>query len=216
MRGVSVLPVVLLAAACTASPEPCIGPGSCAAGTECLANRCVPAGGEPVDATTERRVAEPLAMAVVSSAHHDATLPSAVTFGGVDGDVALYLRFAALWRGAHVDAAFLLLEPMPGALLGAADVPVDVWRVDSAWQPASLGWLAQPRLAQPASRGLARAAPPQTLRIDVTAQVRYLARHPASDHGLVVRGRTSMPPGASFATGVAGGRAPRLEVYVRP
>lgn len=214
MRGLFVLPLALAAAACTASPEPCIGAGSCAAGTECLANRCVPAGGEPVDATSERRVAEPQAMAVVSAAHHAAALPTAVTFGGAGGDVALYLRFPPLWRGARVHAAFLLLEPMPGTLLSPADVPVDVWRVDGEWRPDTLAWLSQPRLAEPSSRGLARAAPPQTLRIDVTALVRYLAAHPGNDRGLVVRGRTARTPGASFATGTAGGRAPRLEVYV--
>lgn len=153
-------------------------------------------------------------MAVTSSAHHDAALPTAVTFGGADGDVALYLRFPAVWRGADVEAAFLLLEPMPGALVGAANVPVEAWRVDGEWQPATLAWLSQPRLAQPSSRGLARSAPPQTLRIDVTALVRYLAGHPGSDRGIALRGRSAVPPGATFATGIAGGRAPWLEVYV--
>ncbi|MEB2313571.1 MAG: DNRLRE domain-containing protein [Sorangiineae bacterium] len=214
MRALSISLAASAFVSCAPSVTPCLGASACGAGRECLANRCVAEGGEPVDAATERVVSEPLAMAVVSAAEHHATLPGAVTFGGATGPLALYLRFPALAPRARIAAAFLLLEPAPGGLRGTTDVPVEVWRVTGAWRPGALRWLAQPTLEGPSSPGLARAAPPQTLRIDVTALARASAARPESARGLVVRSRSALPPGASFATGTAGGRAPRLEVYL--
>ena len=51
--------------ACAAGPRPCRSPSACAEGSECLANRCLPLGAEPVAPETRRVVLDPVAMAVV-------------------------------------------------------------------------------------------------------------------------------------------------------
>ena len=209
--------LALSLAACDRSTQPCMGVGTCPEGTECLANRCTLLGADPVAADTRRLVALPSAMAVIEAdqPESDGELPPAITFGSAHGASALYLRFAPLWRGAKsIESAFLVLEPMPGTRRGPNDVEVDVWRVGGAWSPDELEWLAQPELVPPRARGLARAAPPMPLRIDVTEIVRYFAANERSDHGFALRAGSG-ELGASFATGASGGAAPRLELYVR-
>lgn len=188
----------------------------CPEGQECLANRCVPAGGEPVPSDSQRLVAEPEALAVIGRAEsRPDELPSVVTFGGTDSSTLL-LAFPPIWRGARrIEAAFLLLEPMPGTFGSGADVPVHVWRVRGRWKPETLKPNQLPDFVPPASRGLARSSVDSPLRIDVTDLVTYLATHPSADHGIAVRAGTSDGAGVSFATGSSGGKSPRLEVYAR-
>jgi hypothetical protein len=195
-----------------------MGIGTCPEGSECLANRCTLLGADPVASDTRRIVVVPAAIGVVSA---DAPGPSAelapaVTFGSTAGAAALYLDFAPEWRRAQsIESAFLILEPMPGTRRGRADVRVHAWRVTEDWRASELSWLAQPRRAHPGAVGIARAAPPMPLRMDVTALVRYFAEHERSEHGIVLRAGGGSESGASFATGASGGTAPRLELYVR-
>lgn len=209
----------LAAAACSRGPEPCASAGTCPEGQECLANRCVVAGGEPVPSDSQRLVAEPNAIALVNakSRHDSSELPPAVTFGsGADGAATLYLGFPPVWRGKkRVEAAFLVLEPMPGTAPTTEDVEVEVWRVGARWRPEEVSWLAQPERMLPKSSGIARSAPPIPLRIDVTELARYFADHEHSDFGIAVASGSGSGAGASFATGASGGRGPRLEVYLR-
>jgi hypothetical protein len=195
-----------------------MSPGQCSADMECLANRCVPLGSDPVQPSTRRIVAAPSAIAVVSSRGTGGeTLPAAVTFGGAaEGAAALYLRFAPVWHGAGaIQNAFVLLEPLPGTQIAPDDVEVEAWRVAGAWDPLRLAWLAQPRLAPPRARGIARASPPAPLRIEVTEIVRYWQKHARSERGLAIKSAAGDAFGASFATGAGGGAAPRLELYAR-
>jgi len=221
MRATAALAPVIASVqlACAPGPTPCITPGTCPAGYECLANRCVPLGGEPVPENSERRVLRPSAMALVSARDHRAAdeLPAAITFGSrTVGSVALYLRFDPMPDAApRLDTALLLLEPMAGTRPSAEEVLVEVWRVQDEWHTGSLHWVSQPRLALPRSRGLARSSPPSTLRIDVTDIVRYQTEHPRGNHGLALKADGDGPHGASFATGSGDGRGPRLELYLR-
>ncbi len=219
LRSSASLALLGAALACARGPEPCASAGTCPEGQECLANRCVVAGGDPVPADSQRLVVEPERMAVVSakSEPRAGEIPPAVAFGSrADGAIALYLAFPPVWRRAkHVEAAFLVLEPMPGTVPASDDVEVEAWRVQKSWEPDKLRYLAKPPLAPPMSAGIARSAPPSVLRIDVTDLVRYLKKHAANDHGLALVSGSDRGAGASFATGMAGGRAPRLEVYVR-
>jgi hypothetical protein len=89
-----------------------------------------------------------------------------------------------------------------------------VWRIRDAWNK-KLDPLRPPRLAPPSSAGLARGGPALPLRIDVTEIVRWLDRHPRSDHGVAVSAASVDDHGASFATGGSVGLGPRLELYVR-
>lgn len=215
-RGVG-FALALCLAACSRAPEPCASPGTCPEGQECLANRCVIAGGIPVSEDSRRLVLEPQQIAVVSAERsYDAGLPPAVTFGSrAEGASALYLRFAPTTSDPkRIQSAFLLLEPLPGTLPGA-DVDVDVWRIRQPWRPDRLTWLSQPELAPPRGEGIARSSPPSTLRVDVTAIVEYLAAHGENDFGMALESGSGDGAGASFATGAAGGHTPRLEVYLR-
>jgi len=204
---------------CSRSPEPCASAGVCPEGQECLANRCVVAGGEPVSSDAERRVAEPSRMVVLSDAHESGSepLPPGVTFGAEHrGSTALFLEFPPVWRGAHeIEAAFLVLEPLAGAQPSSEDVRVTAWRVRGRWNERDLTRLRRPELAPPNADGIARTAPPTPLRIDVTDIVSYLSKNPRSDFGIALESGGGSGTGATYATGASGGRAPRLEVYTR-
>lgn len=208
----------LCALGCGRSPDACVSAGTCPAGQECLANRCVVAGGEPVSSDAQRLVAEPSAMSIVGSRSGRAReLPPSVTFGSErDGTTTLYLRFPAVWRNAReIEAAFLVLEPLHGTLPASEDVRVTAWRVREQWTDAALEATRQPAVGLPSAPGIAKSAPPSVLRIDVTAIVDYLRRHPENDFGIALRSEDQSQSGSSYSTGASGGRAPRLEVYAR-
>ena len=60
-----------------------------------------------------------------------------------------------------------------------------------------------------------RSSLPGEQRIDVTELVRFASQNPDLDFGIALLGRAGSGHGATFATGISGGTAPRLEVYVR-
>jgi hypothetical protein len=136
-----------------------------------------------------------------------------VVLGAPGESAALFLRFAPVWRGAPVDAAFLILDPAPRTLT-REDVPLEVSRIHGAWETSNEP---RKRLSQalPSVRGIGRAFPEGPIRIDVTPIVAYLARHPEEDLGLAVTATRQVPPGLAIATGLDGGSPPRLEVYLR-
>jgi hypothetical protein len=202
-----------LAFGCASTPLPCRSPSACPAGSECLAHRCEPIGAEPVARDSQRRVLEPVDIAVVHGDGSRGGLPPTVTLGGAPGQSEqLLVRFAAGgWSGGAVSAAFLLLEPVPGAEPTAEDVPVEVAVLAGEWTSSSAG--GAPSSHGPVSAGIARTRPPALLRIDVTAQLRELAG--GSDHGLVVRAAGESTRGAVYSTGLDG-LLPRLDVYYQP
>jgi hypothetical protein len=206
-----------VALGCARGPEPCVSGAACPAGRECLADRCVTAGGLPVSPGAERRVLRPVAMTVLSRSRSNPELPSSVTFGSrAEGETLLLLRFAPSWAAdALVESAFLVLHPLGATGAALDDVPLDVWRIEEPWTPSSATWLERPALGHPHSRGRARSAPPTTLRIDVTRFVRVTSGPGRPNHGLAVVASARLAHGATFATGGAGGQTPELEVYLR-
>jgi hypothetical protein len=217
--------------ACASRPTPCASLVGCPRGEECLAHRCVRAGGEPVRTHTERHVLNAVAIVVLDPsvagesghpARHDplasslgAELRSVVTLGSrAQGKTLLLLRFSSEWDVTRrVESAFLVLEPVPGTVPGLRDIPVEVWRIQAPWTPERVSWLHQPALGYPMSRGLARTAPPTVLRIDVTPWVRTITSAGRTDYGLAVTSAAGESHGATFATG-ATGSMPRLELYL--
>lgn len=207
----------LLQCHCAPTPVPCNGPNRCDAGSECLANRCVPLGSEPVAENSQRAVAEVTEFAVIASAgDFGGGLPGFVALGAErTGTLELLLRFEPIWRtGGRVDQAFLLLDPLPHSRSATGEVAVDVWRIEHAWSRADVTWMSQPALGYPKARGIASSngAP---LRVEVTQLVNYLREHPEHDYGIALRAAAVHDTGVSYATGVAGGSAPRIEVYGR-
>ena len=212
--------IALLAAsqlACAARPVPCTAPGACPQGTECLSNRCLPLGSDPVPEDSRRIVLRPTSLALVSSRAHSqaGALPPGIALGSRrEGAVALYLQFEPRWRGqAPVDTALLLLDPLPATSVSTEVVAVRAWRVDQPWRRSELTWLDQPSVAPPNTDALARSSPPATLRVDVTPIVRYWQEHPRGNRGLALKARGDGAHGASYATGSSGGVGPRLELY---
>ncbi len=200
---------------------PCVSPEHCAAGRECLANRCEPLGADPVPANAARRSVEASGIAVVrsgSSAERAATPqlsspPATVTFGGPPGRAEqLLLRFPDAWSGLNIESAFLLLSPAPGGAPSLEDVPVLVNVVADSWANGVLAESPSPE--RPSSRGWARAGLAMPLRVDVTEQVRAFAELPNSRASLLVRSSDTTEGGTTYMTGVEG-HAPRLEVYGR-
>ena len=146
----------------------------------------------------------------------DAAVPTGVALGshGV-GPISWYLRFGARWNTiGRIDRALLTLSPLPGAPVGQHDVPVDAWRVTEQWSADELAWLDQPDAALPHARGIARGAPAQDLRLDVTELAAFWQAHGHENHGLVLRTGSRKGLGVTFATGAAAARGPELELYV--
>ena len=196
--------------ACAATPLPCRSPDACPVGTECLAQRCVPLGAEPVAPGAGRLVLEPADVAVLSAgSRREGGLPATVTFGGAAGD-ELLVRFGGSWRPHDVVAAFLVLDPATGAEPSADDVQLVVAPAARAW--SSRGARTSSARA-PAAQALARTRPPTPVRIDVTTLVREL-RGNGDAHGFVVRAAGPTARGAAYFTG-ADGLPPRLDLYLR-
>ena len=201
--------------ACASTPLPCRSPGTCSASTECLAQRCVPFGAEPVTPGAGRLVLEPADVRVVlASSADDGGLPPSVTFGGAAsaGD-ELLVRFGGNWRARDVVAAFLLLEPAASAEPSAGDVQLEVALASRAWSSRRGAHAVSSRA--PIGAALARTRPPAPLRVDVTLQLHQLGDAPGDDHGFVVRAARPSARGAVYSTG-ANGQPPRLDLYLRP
>jgi hypothetical protein len=172
---------------------------------------------DPIPETSERVVETPSALAVLAQGTAFSGLPAEITFGDPRGRSALFLQFPAEWRthGAP-HQAYLALEPLAGEATEAEPVRVEAWRVRSGWLAKDLQrWSDKPELAPPYASATTSSSPARSLRIDVTALLRFAADNPELDQGIALIGWSGRGHGASFTTGIAGGGAPRLEVYLR-
>ncbi len=207
-RSTSLLFVALTALGCSPLGNPCLGE-TCGKGHECLADRCVTAGFEPVPAQVRRIVLEPIIETVGGDGGERA---ATVLLGGRRSSV-LYLEFDSNWKPrGHVAAAFLLLEPSPDTMPASDDVALSVWTLGAPWSPERIAAGVRPPLLAPEARGFARAGPAMLARVDVTEIVRSLARR-ESDSGIAVTARAGGDE-VALLTGLGGGAPPRLDVYL--
>jgi hypothetical protein len=206
---------VALDLGCAGSTRPCRSPDACPLGSECLADRCVALGAEPVAPHSQRLVLDPVAIAVIrTEAERQNALPPTVTLGGPPSQSEeLLVRFAHPWDELDVDSAFLLLEPALDAEPTASDVEIGVALAADRWTSGILA--TAPASRGPLSLGVGRTRPPTLLRVDVTLQLRELAKQPGSDRGLLIRAIRSSPRGAIYSTGIDG-IPPRLDIYFLP
>jgi hypothetical protein len=213
---------ILVLAACgkgTPAAEIC-SPGTCGTGRACVVGRCHPSDASPSPADTQRVLLSPRDLAVLASrgaSGAGADLPAFIALGREgEGNLVVLLRFAATWRDdSDVVSAFLLLDPLEGAIPPSNTIPVEVARILDPWSPSTVSWGRQPRLALPETAAVVRPQPPRPLRVDVTAMVRAWKQRRADDHGIALLTAARDPFGSSYSTGVTGGVGPRLEVYVR-
>jgi len=164
----------------------------------------------------ERVVSSPSSIACVSAERTAPGLSGEIRFGGPLGRSGLYLKFPGEWRARGVpQRAFLSLSAREGSAVSDLPVTLEAWRISADWQPRTLQrWSDKPSLAPPYARARSASSPAEDLRIDVTELVRFAAQNPERDFGIAVIASGSEGPGVSFNTGLAGGRAPHLELYL--
>jgi len=166
-------------------------------------------------ARTTRFVSSPSSIAALSQAADAPGLPPQLSFGGAQGRCALFLKFELPAHSLPL-RAYIALSPREGAPIDGAPVTLEAWRVSSPWQSEQLvSWSDKPDLAPPHARAVVESSSATAQRIDVTELVRFAAQHPEMAHGIALLGRSGSGPGATFATGLDGGLAPRLELYAR-
>jgi hypothetical protein len=172
---------------------------------------------DPIPETSERVVETPSALAVLAQGTAFSGLPAEITFGDPRGPSALFLQFPAEWRAHGAPRkAYLALEPLAGQATEAEPVRVEAWRVRSGWRAKDLQrWSDKPELAPPYASATTSSSPARPLRVDVTALLRFAADHPDLDRGIALISWSGSGHGASFTTGISGGAAPQLEVYLR-
>jgi len=165
----------------------------------------------------ERLVSPPSSMVALAADGAVTGSSGGIHFGGPRGRSALYLKFPSEWRarGAPLQA-FIALSPRAGSPPAAAPVTLEAWRIDADWQPQTLQrWSDKPNLAPPYARARITPSPARVVRIDVTELLRFAAQNPERDFGIALIASGSQGPGASFDTGLDGGLAPRLELFLR-
>lgn len=169
----------------------------------------------PIDA--QRIVVAPQEMAVVARGNGDTALPGEIPLGGAArASTVVLLRFPTPWgKRVRVARAFLTLEPAPGAIAETHPVLVSVARVLEPWSPSEASWGRLPRLSAFEGSAYTGIGPAKALRIDITTIVQRWALGRGSDQGLALTASSDAPLGPSYATGVAGGTGPRLDVYLR-
>jgi hypothetical protein len=162
-------------------------------------------------------VVAPQEMAVVARGNGDAALPREIPLGGsTRASAVVLLRFPTPWgKRVRVARAFLTLEPAPGAIAETRPVLVSVARVLEPWSASEVSWERLPRLSAFEGDAYTGIGPVKTLRIDVTAIVQRWALGRVNDQGIALTASSGAPLGPSYATGVAGGAGPRLDVYLR-
>jgi hypothetical protein len=202
---------------CGAAPAPCATTGVCGSDAVCVAGACRSPKVLLAEASTRKVVFRPSGLALVSSRGPEPWDRADVPFGSVAaGRVALLLRFAvSLRESSRVASAMLVLDPMPGAAPPDAPVQIEVARIGAPWDPAAASWARLPVLSPPESRALASSWGGRRLLVDVTPQVKRWLEHRGDDHGLALLAAPCDTRGASYSLGVAGGRGPLLEVYLR-
>lgn len=195
---------------CAAPPLPCASAGVCPTGQECLANRCVPYGGQPVPQDSQRLLLalEQLGVWAPNERRWQAPQPAVVLGGTGRAARALCLRFTAPPADVEIHSAFLLLQPVDDAPASGHTLEVLVHQLAGAWPDHG-----PPRwYAQILARGSTLAGAELPLRIDVTEWVRSLQRGTGVALGIALAASGESMSGASYHTGSAGA-APVIEVY---
>jgi hypothetical protein len=191
---------------------------ACEAGKACVVGRCRAAEESPAPADTRRVFVVPVDVAVIAErGSQGAGLPETIALGrAADGTVELLLRFTPTWRDdADVVSAFVVLDPVEGALPSRSPASVETARILEPWQPATVTWGRQPRLDLPRPAGIVSARPSTSARIDVTPLVRDWSKRLPDDYGIALLVQGSDALGGAFTMGTTAGNSPCLEAYVR-
>lgn len=142
--------------------------------------------------------------------------PESFPFGRRGARGTLFLRFRAPWADtAKVHAAYLVLHAVPGSPAVTRPVKVEVARIVEAWSPSHVSSARQPRLDVGGVEASLRAHADAPLRVEVTELVARWSQRARDEHGLALTSADDDPEGLTVSLGMAGGRGPALEVYLR-
>lgn len=212
---------MLIAAAltgCGASAQrpACATSASCGADRLCVTGVCRAKNEIPTEAAARKLELLPDRWTIVTSKGEQPWNGADVPLGRSSlGQVAMLLHFdSPLREQTRIVSAFLVLEPMDGATPGPSPVPVQISRILQPWD-AGATWSRLPELGAPESTVMASTWGRRPLFVDVTRQVMRWRERRGDDQGLALVAAPHDPIGASYSLGVAGGRGPRLHVYLR-
>ena len=214
MLGVS---AALFGTGCATTQPVCASTAACGKGKVCVAGNCRDEKKAPAPQSAQRVVLEPVAVSLVSSKDDDSRELAEVAFGKDSlGQLVLLMQFPVPFSDTtQILSAFLVMDPAPGAIAGPAPVELRTARVLSPWKQNEVGWASLPRLSSVESTSLASIWGGRVLRVDVTEQVRRWREHRRDDYGLAILAAPQNEAGATYSLGFAGGRGPRLDVYLR-
>lgn len=215
--AIPMLIAAALAGCGTSAHRPaCATSAVCGSDRLCVTGVCRPKNEIPTEAAARMLELLPDRWAVVTSQGEAPWTGADVPLGRSSlGQVLMLLHFdSPLREQSRIVSAFLVLDPMDGATPGPAPVPVGVSSILQPWD-AHPSWSRLPELSAPESTVMASTWGGRPLYVDVTRQVVRWRERRGDDHGLALVSSPHDPIGASYSLGVAGGRGPRLQVYLR-
>jgi hypothetical protein len=196
---------------------PCATSGVCGTDGLCVAGVCRPKKEIPTESGTRKLELLPDRWAVVTSQGAQPWTGVDIPFGRAsEGHVVLLLRFPSpLRETSRVVSALIVLDPMPGVAPSPSLVPVTLSRVLGPWTQQEASWTRLPELSPVEENLIVSNWGMRPLYIDVTHQVWRWREQRGDEQGLAIIAAPQNAIGASYSLGLAGGRGPRLEVYVR-
>ena len=205
-----------IAASACGGTASCAVAGDCVEGTPCVLGSCQAEARVPVGGRTRRVVSSPKDVAAIAETL-EGSEHATLTLGGRGvGDAEILLAFDhQLALDADIEAAWILLDPVPAAPAATELVEIEARDVPASFRGDELDWRRRPPLGRPVSTTRTRGAEGAALRLDVTDLVRTWLHAGRREGRVALLARGSADLGATFTTGLGAGIGPRLEVYVR-
>lgn len=199
---------------CASAQQPCDQLSACPGALVCQVGRCASVEAVPVRPEAGRLVLAPLDAFYIDGASTEGVASEVRAGSEAGGGALMLLRFSPSWEADQIERAYLILEPVEGAIPTQSRVTLEVAPILEPWSSRSPSPL--PRLGTPEGRAIVSFSPPQTARIDVTELVKGWAQRKSTIHGLAVRATaTGSDVGARFGWDDAHGTGPRLDLYTR-
>lgn len=210
---------------CTASSE-------CTAQSACVAGRCQPdkPNVKPAIDAARRIIVRPADVAYVRRGDGPAggALPPLFALGRDSG--ILFMRFSVpLPTTATIVEAYVVLRRSDAVDDDPAPISLHATRIVDGWEPRSISWALQPRVADARTPvTVVEPGGPSLVRLDVRDLVRQWPKHDPQDQGIAIVADNETRSGSTFAfrsvgtAGTAESRAssaadvePYLELYMR-
>ncbi len=209
VRRVTLAISALLLGGCSRGPEPCRQLKHCGEGYECLAQRCVSLGSDPVPQDAARLVLEPTRIGVLSK--DETPRLGGVRLHAPDGSQSeLLLDFPLPDGDVSLVTAFLVVSAVDLPTSNRGFVRLRVSRVVDPWTAEGLANGHSPQHGYESASGLMSGA--QATRVDVTELLRPWLQRSEPGFGLVL----SSPDPSPLVLALEGRTVePFLELYTK-